>query len=210
MQSRYYDPEMGRFISADAYASTGQGWLGNNMFAYCNNNPVSGYDSSGRFFSPIESQIKTTYIYAPGNRGTELQQMQMDAGNFAGQLVVDASVSFQNTPVTYRKYGAAFVIDFDRTEINMYPHVGAGIGLSSGPSISIGYVGNYETPDDYARDFLDVNLGYYVGLDHCFNPYESHKTASQATALTIGTGFNSGVGYDFYSSPILIVDWEGK
>jgi len=47
LQSRYYDPEMGRFISADAFVSTGQGLLGNNMFAYCRNNPVSRKDASG-------------------------------------------------------------------------------------------------------------------------------------------------------------------
>ena len=40
---------MGRFINADAYTSTGQGVLGNNMFAYCNSNPVTGYDPSGHF-----------------------------------------------------------------------------------------------------------------------------------------------------------------
>lgn len=49
LQSRYYDPEMGRFISADTYASTGQGVLGNNMFAYCNNNPVMASDPTGKF-----------------------------------------------------------------------------------------------------------------------------------------------------------------
>ena len=47
LQSRYYNPEMGRFINADAFASTGQGLLGNNMFAYCLNNPVLFSDSSG-------------------------------------------------------------------------------------------------------------------------------------------------------------------
>ena len=47
MQSRYYDPEIGRFLNADAFASTGQGILGNNMFAYCGNNPVSCSDPSG-------------------------------------------------------------------------------------------------------------------------------------------------------------------
>jgi len=49
LQSRYYNPEIGRFISADVYASTGQGILGNNMFAYCNNNPVNYSDPSGHF-----------------------------------------------------------------------------------------------------------------------------------------------------------------
>ena len=47
LQSRYYDPEIGRFINADAFAATGQGVLGNNMFAYCGNNPVNGYDPTG-------------------------------------------------------------------------------------------------------------------------------------------------------------------
>ena len=47
LQSRYYDPGMGRFINADAYASTGQGIIGHNMFAYCNNNPSNRVDTSG-------------------------------------------------------------------------------------------------------------------------------------------------------------------
>lgn len=47
MQSRYYDPEIGRFINADALISTGQGILGNNMFAYCLNNPVTLSDVCG-------------------------------------------------------------------------------------------------------------------------------------------------------------------
>ena len=47
LQSRYYDPVVGRFINADTYASTGTGPLGYNMFAYCNNNPVTGYDPTG-------------------------------------------------------------------------------------------------------------------------------------------------------------------
>ena len=47
LQSRYYNPEMGRFISADNYPATGQGFVGNNMFAYCGNNPVLYYDPSG-------------------------------------------------------------------------------------------------------------------------------------------------------------------
>lgn len=47
LQSRYYNPENGRFLNADAYAATGQGFVGNNMFAYCNNNPVTFKDPSG-------------------------------------------------------------------------------------------------------------------------------------------------------------------
>ena len=47
LQSRYYDPANRRFINADSYQSTGQGFVGTNMFAYCNNSPVDLYDPSG-------------------------------------------------------------------------------------------------------------------------------------------------------------------
>ena len=47
LQTRYYDSVTGRFINADGYVSTGQGMLGNNMYAYCNNNPVMFTDPTG-------------------------------------------------------------------------------------------------------------------------------------------------------------------
>ena len=47
LQSRYYDPEVGRFISADVLLSTGQGVLGHDAYAYCLGNPVNMEDSSG-------------------------------------------------------------------------------------------------------------------------------------------------------------------
>ena len=49
VSSRYYDPEICRFINADGYASTGQGLLGGNAFAYCLNNPVKFHDNDGTF-----------------------------------------------------------------------------------------------------------------------------------------------------------------
>ncbi len=48
LTTRYYDPEVCRFISADVYMSTGQGVLGGNMWAYCLNNPLIYEDSQGK------------------------------------------------------------------------------------------------------------------------------------------------------------------
>ncbi len=53
LQSRYYDPNTCRFINADSYASTGQSYLGYNMFAYCGNNPVERTDADGEFWDLI-------------------------------------------------------------------------------------------------------------------------------------------------------------
>jgi RHS repeat-associated protein len=47
LQSRYYDPEIGRWINADIMVDNGMGILGTNMYGYCINNPVNMIDDSG-------------------------------------------------------------------------------------------------------------------------------------------------------------------
>ena len=54
LQSRYYDPAIGRFINADGYVTTGQKTLSYNMFAYCENKPVSLVDEDGYLAFPGE------------------------------------------------------------------------------------------------------------------------------------------------------------
>ena len=53
LNSRYYDPCIGRFINAYGLVSTGQGVLSYNMVAYCLNDPVNNQiksvASSGAF-----------------------------------------------------------------------------------------------------------------------------------------------------------------
>lgn len=50
LQSRYYDPETGRFINADdvEYIGASGTMLGYNAFAYCGNEPVGNSDHNGR------------------------------------------------------------------------------------------------------------------------------------------------------------------
>ena len=48
LQSRYYDPAIGRFINADCNLSVAGGdILGNNFYSYCFNNPVNMLDRNG-------------------------------------------------------------------------------------------------------------------------------------------------------------------
>ena len=49
LNSRYYDPEIGRFLNADKYLESGHVVLGNNLFTYCFNNPIRYVDPSGEF-----------------------------------------------------------------------------------------------------------------------------------------------------------------
>lgn len=55
LQSRYYDPEIGRFIYADGQLN--DDILGNNLFAYCGNNPVKRSDPDGQVFMFLTIQL---------------------------------------------------------------------------------------------------------------------------------------------------------
>ncbi len=83
--SRYYDPELGRFINADAFISTGQGLLGNNMFAYCGNNPVIRYDPTGNVWD-FSFDIDLEWLYTGAQKGLEILE--------AGWECIEASAGF--------------------------------------------------------------------------------------------------------------------
>ena len=57
LQSRYYIPEIGRFLNADGYTSTGQGIIDCNMYAYGLNNPITYYDPTGYSASWIKAIV---------------------------------------------------------------------------------------------------------------------------------------------------------
>ncbi|MDO6355966.1 DNRLRE domain-containing protein [Caloramator sp. CAR-1] len=66
LQSRYYNPEWGRFVNADAIVGITGELLSHNMFAYCNNDPVNMEDPNGYF--GIKSSINklnhaALYVY---------------------------------------------------------------------------------------------------------------------------------------------------
>ncbi|MDE5974165.1 MAG: RHS repeat-associated core domain-containing protein, partial [Eubacterium sp.] len=62
LQSRYYNPTIGRFLNADIYCDTGTGLLGTNMFAYCENNPINSLDSNGYMAAEAAGAVATGKI----------------------------------------------------------------------------------------------------------------------------------------------------
>ena len=54
LQSRYYDPEMGRFLNMDSVDYADPETLnGLNLYAYCENDPVSRYDPTGNAWDVV-------------------------------------------------------------------------------------------------------------------------------------------------------------
>ena len=69
LNSRYYDPQTGRFINAEPNVDYGKfdegaGLNGHNVFAYCANNPVMFKDDSGEFVISISIGIGSLLTWA--------------------------------------------------------------------------------------------------------------------------------------------------
>ena len=80
LQSRYYDPELSRFISADDYIIADNNLLSSNMFAYCLNNPINAVDENGNkvwtyTFTVQETGENTYDILLFANNGKVSQPM---------------------------------------------------------------------------------------------------------------------------------------
>lgn len=58
LQSRYYNPEIGRFISRDdAQYHEGDTGVKANLYAYCANNPVMNSDPNGHWIFSIKTSL---------------------------------------------------------------------------------------------------------------------------------------------------------
>ena len=56
LQSRYYDPNAGRFLNADVLVSNWPSILNNNLFTYCGNSPLGNIDLTGTCYYNANGQ----------------------------------------------------------------------------------------------------------------------------------------------------------
>ena len=125
LMTRYYDPEVGRFLSADVYLSTGQGVLGGNMWAYCLNNPIIFADTSGT--SVTVCVLGITFTVAEILVGTLLVVALVD-------VLINGTESLPAVVVSAVTDGAAIVAESISTVIPMPTHTGV---VSRGSGITV-------------------------------------------------------------------------
>ena len=89
LNSRYYNPELCRYINADSISDNGAGVLGFNLFVYSANNPVKYSDPSGNFvISAIVGKIVGGAVVGgivgaiAGAAGNVCSQLKSNGGNF--------------------------------------------------------------------------------------------------------------------------------
>ena len=91
LQSRYYNPEVGRFISADVLLSTGQGVLGHNAYAYCGNNLVNMSDETGMWPSWAKKIVAAVAVVAVVATVAAITVATAGAGTAAAVIAVGAA-----------------------------------------------------------------------------------------------------------------------
>ncbi|MCX4253884.1 MAG: RHS repeat-associated core domain-containing protein [Bacilli bacterium] len=58
LNSRYYNPEWGRFINCDSYLGVSEDILGYNLYIYVSNNPINNSDNTGQFLKKAWNWVK--------------------------------------------------------------------------------------------------------------------------------------------------------
>ena len=110
MQTRYYDPETGRFISQDDYSYLAPETInGLNLYAYCADNPIMYVDPMGTsissFFKKIGNWFADTFGFAGYNSYTKTTKYREDYFVSGIEYGTEQGVTFiagdDSKPVTF-------------------------------------------------------------------------------------------------------------
>ena len=116
-------------------------------------------------------------------------------------IVYDVSLSFSSGAGVGYKIGISMVVDFENKNIEFYGHEVYAYGVKAnaiGFSYSTGIILNYEKAGDYGGPSKNTGFGYYIGLDHCYDPRVEHSETVQAYSFTFGNNKEGYLGEDEY------------
>ena len=112
LQTRYYDPEVGRFLNIDKLSNADSGAInGLNLWAYCCNNPVMGYDPYGTW--DWGRFLKGFAIVAVAVAAVALTVATLGTGSAVGGVIIAGTVGAAGD-----MFSQAVIEDKDFSEIN--------------------------------------------------------------------------------------------
>ena len=161
LNSRYYDPQVGRFLNADGIIGANGGILGYNMFAYCNNSPVNYQDKEGYFIGALFGAVI-------GGIGGFIGGAVSAA--IKGENVWNGAISGAIGGATGGAVAGAIVEVFvsPTTAVGTAAMIGAISGIVGGSTSSIvtqtvNYGLNNKTLEDFELDWNDVTVSAATG-----------------------------------------------
>ena len=171
LQSRYYNPEVGRFLNADIVISDiGEKILGNNMFSYCFNNPIFYIDSNGAWtVSIMVTGNATIGVGVLGAVGVAFDSM----GTFEYQYSVACPNINDSFSIGGIDAGIGISVQITRAKSVENLHgLGTAVGFSAGTggyvgidAISLESISASMSNDNQQFDGVQFTVGYGVGVD---------------------------------------------
>ncbi len=171
LQSRYYNPEWGRFLNADdtsiLLSSVGSP-LGANMYAYCNNNPINKIDYNGMLPKVILRNLDKILFAA-----AFLSEMYRHG---VGCVFDDNMDNYYDFNYHIDKYGLVYGVFVFKKSNNNYMIVRMIFGSSSSWKL---YNNNYTIMDATSKKNFEDSLNRY-GADY----WELNKNIPDDVQLT--------------------------
>ena len=205
LETRYYDPEIGRFISPDSvdYADP-QTVDGLNLYAYCGNNPVMAVDPTGTMsdllFTAIGGLLTQFVVSVYGYLGfaaasifdKEIRQDMHDIG--WNPFNTDEGVVVKSKKVSFFK------------GVPVIRHSGLdGSSMTLGAIFLYRYPLNYPYEEEYAKNVVKherghstqlmcMGLGNYALLIGIPSPWKNEDFTPWELSASINGGSNLGAG----------------
>ena len=203
LQSRYYNPKTGRFLNADAFASTGQGLLGNNMFAYCGNNPAIFEDPTGmrlmlRDPDPGKQRVGFTASYGAG----------FSAGIGSLSMTVQVSVVTDSSGKSELQiaYSAPNILSTDLPSVDDMMDIAKEFDIKLSASVNMAFTNAPSVTDLHGPTYSVGVSGPGVAIDYNAIPNgDNPKHAYSGVTFSAGAmspGVNVSMTDTFIAKPI--------
>jgi RHS repeat-associated protein len=170
LQSRYYDPETGRFINADdlSYLNP-QAVNGLNLYAYCGDNPVNLFDSTG--CSPFWDGVKKAlgWVAVAGLAIFTVAAVIASGGTLLIPVLIGAAigatVSVVGQGIGNIASGKGFFEGISWQSVLMGAVAGAAFATGVGfwGAVAIGAVSNAGTAALENKSWTNIGLSFVVG-----------------------------------------------
>ena len=193
LMSRYYDPEIGQFISPDTMQALQPKVIGGlDLYAYCRNNPVRYSNHRMQGGSGVSSVSPTVSAGSSNSSGIDPSVLHHMMENFSGYSswrthVTSKLVDFDGVSISYTRTRV-----IRNTSSIFYGFADAGIADLKGgtafdstdASIGIGMnLGNWYV----AELFYTSNFGYGTSLQ--ITPYLSSNSVISMDGISLGLGY---------------------
>ena len=179
LNSRYYDPETGRFVNADEIVAGIGNRQGYNLYSYCNNNPTNLCDNSGNWPQWLKNAANSVGNFFKKVGNAFLNSISFEVGIGYG-LGLSAAVA--GAKISATAYHDAWTVGFENGESYTSSSGSAGImaGINKNTSFGVytSYEHRYETGGKTDWDEHDT-------LSSPWNIYNCPKTKKDPIQITI-------------------------